>query len=100
MADVIAGQGREDTMSASDRQKLDLDYPCLWIYKIIGPNQDELQNAVHNILQKRQYRITLSRISPTARYISMNVELTVENDADRVAVYEALKTHRAVTMVL
>jgi len=83
-----------------NRQKLDLEYPCSWGYKVIGVDQEEMQRAVHEIIQDRPCRITLSGLSRTAKYISLNVELTVESESHRKSVYEALKAHRAVKVVL
>ncbi|PKN18845.1 MAG: DUF493 domain-containing protein [Deltaproteobacteria bacterium HGW-Deltaproteobacteria-6] len=82
------------------KQKLHLDYPCLWIYKIIGTDQNEMKSAVSEIIRDRQCRISLSRQSDTARYFSLNVELTVESEAHRTDLYEALKAHRAIKLVL
>jgi len=87
-------------MSGNNKQKLRLDYPCLWIYKIIGADQDEMKSAVCEIIQDRQCRISLSRQSETAKYISLNVELTVESESHRTALYEALKAHQAIKLVL
>lgn len=87
-------------MSENKKQKLRLDYPCSWVYKVIGMDQVEMTNAVCEIIQDRPCRISLSRQSETARYISLNVEITVESDFHRTAVHEALKAHRAVKLVL
>ena len=87
-------------MSEDKKQKLHLEYPCLWIYKVIGADQGELKSAVADIIQDRPCRISLSRQSETAKYISLNVELTVESESHRTALYEALKAHRAIKLVL
>jgi uncharacterized protein len=87
-------------MSENKKQKLHLAYPCLWIYKIIGADPDEMKNAVCEIIQDRPCRIFLSRQSETAKYISLNVELTVESESHRTDVYEALKAHQAIKLVL
>ncbi len=82
------------------RQKLKLKYPCLWIYKIFGTDQNQMRNAIDNIVQDRSCRISLSRESETGKYVSLNVELTVESESHRTAIYEALKAHHAVKLVL
>lgn len=87
-------------MSGDKKQKLHLEYPCLWTYKVIGADQDEMKGAVHEIIQDRSCKISLSRQSETAKYISLNVELTVESESHRTALYEALKAHRAIKLVL
>ncbi|MEE9910193.1 MAG: DUF493 domain-containing protein [Deltaproteobacteria bacterium] len=87
-------------MTENKKQKLQLKYPCLWIYKVIGDDQDKMQCAVDEIIRDRPCRISLSRQSETAKYISLNVELTVESESHRTALYEALKAHRAFKIVL
>ena len=87
-------------MSDDKKQKLHLEYPCSWIYKIIGADPDDLKSAVCEIIRDRQCRVTLSRQSETSKYICLNVELTVESESHRLDLYEALKAHRAIKLVL
>lgn len=87
-------------MPKNKKQRLHVKYPCLWVYKVIGVNQDEMQSAVYDIIRDRSCSISLSRQSETAKYISLNVEVTVESDSHRTTLYEALKTHRAFKVVL
>ncbi len=87
-------------MTDPKNKKLHLDYPCAWAYKIIGTDQNDMQTAVAEIIQDRLCRISVSRLSDTAKYISLNVELTVESESHRMALYEALKAHRAIKLVL
>jgi uncharacterized protein len=87
-------------MTDEKKQKLQLEYPCPWVYKIIGPDKDEVQNAVVEIIRNCKYKTSHSRSSETAKYYCLNVEVTVESESQRTAIYEALKAHRAVKMVL
>jgi len=82
------------------KHKLHLEYPCTWIYKIIGTDQDEMQSAVTEIIRDRPCKISFLRRSEKARYISLNVELTVESESHRMDLYHALKAHRAIKVVL
>jgi putative lipoic acid-binding regulatory protein len=87
-------------MPGEKKQKLQLEYPCSWVYKIIGPDKDEMQSAVEEIIRNGKYKISHARSSETAKYHCLNVELTLESESQRTALYEALKAHRAVKMVL
>ena len=87
-------------MTDEKNQKIQLEYPCPWVYKIIGPDKDEMQRAVAEIFRDSKYKITHSRSSGTAKYHCLNVEITVESDAQRTALYEALRNDRAVKMIL
>jgi hypothetical protein len=87
-------------MSDDDKKKVQLEYPCPWVYKIIGPDADEMQSAVAEIICDRTYKVSPSRSSEKAKYHCLNVELSVESESHRTALYEALKAHKAVKMVL
>ncbi|HCS78013.1 MAG TPA: hypothetical protein DIW05_10150, partial [Syntrophaceae bacterium] len=45
-------------MVNNKKQNLRLEYPCSWIYKVIGADQDEMQSAVHDIIRDRPCRIS------------------------------------------
>jgi uncharacterized protein len=87
-------------MPDDKKRKAQLEYPCAWIYKIIGPDVDEMRRAVAEIICDRACKISHSRSSETAKYHCLNVELSVESESHRTALYEALKAHRAIKMVL
>lgn len=87
-------------MTNDKKRKVQLEYPCPWVYKIIGPDAEELRRAVAEIILDRTYKISHSRSSETAKYHCLNVELSVESESHRTVLYEALKSHRAVKIVL
>jgi len=87
-------------MSVDKRNKADLHYPCLWVYKIIGTDQEAMKSAVSEIIQDRACTVNLSRSSENARYHCLNVEVMVESESHRQIIYESLKSHRAVKIVL
>lgn len=87
-------------MSDNSKHKLHLEYPCRWVYKIIGANQEQMQTAVAEIIQDRPCKVSFSRLSETARYISLNLELVVESESHRMELYNALKAHPAIKIVL
>lgn len=87
-------------MPDDEKRKVQLEYPCTWAYKIIGPDADEMQRAVSEIIRDRAYKVFPSRSSKTAKYHCLNVELSVESESHHTALYEALKAHQAVKLVL
>ena len=87
-------------MPDDKKRKVQLEYPCPWVYKIIGSDADEMRRAVAEIILDRTYKISRSRSSAQAKYHCLNVELSVESEFHRTTLYEALKAHRAVKMVL
>ncbi|HOE22632.1 MAG TPA: DUF493 domain-containing protein [Smithellaceae bacterium] len=95
----FSGKNRR-TMADPQKQKLRLDYPCSWTYKIIGRNPDDMQSAVHEVVRDRSCRVSLSRQSATAKYVCLHIELTVESESHRLDLYEKLKTHPAIDVIL
>lgn len=87
-------------MTNDKKRKVQLEYPCPWVYKIIGSDENEMRLAVAEIIRDRNYKISHSRSSDTAKYHCLNVELSIESDSHRTTLYEALKSHRAVKIVL
>ena len=68
-------------MERNKENNLQLKYPCTWIYKIIGVDQNDMKSAVLEVIQDRACVITLSRSSETAKYHCLNVEITVESES-------------------
>lgn len=87
-------------MNENKENKLQLRYPCPWIYKIIGTDPDEMKSAVGEIIRDRACSITLSRQSEKAKYICLDVEVMVESESHRQTIYEFLKSHRAIKIIL
>jgi putative lipoic acid-binding regulatory protein len=89
-----------ETMPDNEKKKVQLEYPCHWVYKIIGPNENQMRSAVAEIICDRTYKISLSHSSEKAKYQCLNIELSVESESHRMALYEALKTNPSIKVVL
>lgn len=81
-------------------QKLELDYPCTWCYKVVAYERAGIEIAALEIFSERTYSLNPSNSSKSGKYISMNLELLVHNEDERTYFYEALKAHPHVKMVL
>jgi putative lipoic acid-binding regulatory protein len=81
-------------------EKLELTYPCSWAYKLIAGEKKALEQAIHDVIQGREHKLTHSKNSKGGKYISMNLDLLVHNEDDRNFIYEALKAHQNIKMVL
>ena len=85
----------------NDREeKLELEYPCNWAYKLISSEKAALEKAIHDVIDQREHSLVHSNNSKSGKYISMNLELLVHNEDDRNFIYEALKAHSNIKMVL
>jgi putative lipoic acid-binding regulatory protein len=80
--------------------KLVLEYPCNWCYKIIASERAALEQAIRDVIDERGHKLTPSNASKTGKYVSMNLDLLVHNEDDRAFIYDALKRHQDIKMVL
>ena len=87
-------------MQKEKRRKVQLEYPCVWVYKIIGADADEMKLAVAEIIRDRAYKISHSRSSARDKYHCLNLELLVESESHRITLYEALKAHQSIKIIL
>ena len=81
-------------------EKLELTYPCSWSYKLIAGEKEALEKAIHDVILEREHKLTHSKNSKGGKYVSMNLDLLVHNEDDRNFIYEALKAHQNIKMVL
>jgi len=81
-------------------KKLVLEYPCSWSYKLIGHEKEAIQKAIHDVILQREHSLDHSNNSKTGKYVSMNLELVIQNEDERNFIYEALKAHQHIKMVL
>ncbi|QOY52041.1 HP0495 family protein [Candidatus Sulfurimonas baltica] len=81
-------------------EKLDLTYPCSWCYKLIAGEKEALEKAIHDVIEAREHKLTHSNNSKSGKYVSMNLDMLVHNEDDRNFIYEALKQHQNIKMVL
>jgi putative lipoic acid-binding regulatory protein len=80
--------------------KLELTYPCSWSYKLIGHEKEAIQKAIHDVIIEREHDLTHSNASKTGKYVSMNLDIVIQNEDERNFIYEALKAHQNIKMVL
>jgi len=78
----------------------ELSYPCRWRYQIIGLDETRLREAIARAVAGHAHSVTFARRSRTGKYCSLHLELTVTDEAQRNGIFEALRCHRDVSMVL
>ncbi len=88
-----------EILSAKE-EKLELIYPCSWSYKLIASEVEALKQAISDVINEREHKLTHSKNSKGGKYISMNLDMLVHNEDDRNFIYEALKAHQQIKMVL
>ena len=80
--------------------KPEIVYPCRWIYKLFGMNQEKMYEAVANILAGLDYMLTFSRSSRHKKYHCLNLDVMVSTEHERTEIYQALSSHQAFVLVL
>ena len=83
-----------------NKEKLKLDYPCSWVYKIVLLQEDNAKKIVKEVLEGRTHTLKASKTSKKGKFASFNLDLIVHNDDDRKYLYEILGKHDQIKMVL
>ena len=88
-------------LSSSEMQpRLKLSYPCEWPYVVIGRSEEELRDAIRQIVSHRTHTITFSHASLSGRYVSLKVLVVVHSDEDRIGIFQAFHEHPATNVVI
>jgi putative lipoic acid-binding regulatory protein len=82
------------------KQKVLIDYPCSWTYKLIGHEKEAIKKAIHDVILEREHDLTHSNASKGGKYVSMNLDLVITNEDERNFIFAALKAHQNIKMVL
>lgn len=81
-------------------EKPEIEYPCAWVYKVIGENTEVLQELIITACAPADVHIAHSHSSSGGKYHSLNATLEVDSEQMRLQIYELLKGHPAVKIVL
>jgi hypothetical protein len=81
-------------------QRPEIDYPCLWTYKVIGEDNSLLKELITAACSPSTVKITHSHTSSKGKYHSLNAELVVPDEQRRLEIYEQLQNNPAVKIVL
>ena len=82
------------------KKKAHFEYPCTWAYKVIGTDEETMRQAVREIIQDGACTIKPSNSSKTGKYHCLDIELVVCSEEHRIKIYEYLKNHSAIKIVL
>lgn len=77
-----------------------VEYPCRWIFKVIGADRDRVRQAIVEVVQECPCEIRYSRSSARGKYHSYSLEMTLYSDDQRLSIYESLMKHPAIRIVL
>ena len=80
--------------------KPEIEYPCTWVYKVIGEDCTLLKDIIVSACAPREVTISHSHTSSKGKYHSLNAELVVPDETIRLAIYQTLKENPAVKIIL
>jgi len=81
-------------------KRLEIEYPCTWVYKVIGHDCTFLKEIIISACAPEEVKISHSNTSSGGKYHSINAELIIKDEATRLAIYETLKNSPGVKFVL
>jgi len=82
------------------KEKLELDYPCNWEYKLVVLEHIDIKMTVKEVVLHREHKVKVSKVSSKGKYKSYSLELLVHNEDDRKEIYKMLGDHSNIKMVL
>ena len=82
------------------QRKPEINYPCTWEYKVIGEDQEAITGVIVEACAPVKPVITLSNISSSGKYYSLNATLMVENEETRLEIFVNIQKSSAVKMVI
>lgn len=82
------------------KEKLELDYPCSWSYKLVVKDKINIKKTVKDVVSEREHTVIESKTSAKGKFKSYTLELLVHNEDDRKTLFEILGEHNDIKMVL
>lgn len=80
--------------------KPEIHYPCRWQFRLIGEERAAIIQAVHAAVDSAACVVTEGNVSSGGRYLSINVEMTVNDEAERLRLYQQFASNPAIRVVL
>ncbi|MCY3004115.1 MAG: DUF493 domain-containing protein [Planctomycetota bacterium] len=83
-----------------DGRRPEIDYPCLWTYRIIGWDEPRIRAAVAELIGELEYKLVLARESSTGKYRTLQLEITVRDEEHRHSLFARIAKHPDVRFVI
>ena len=81
-------------------QKTKIDYPCQWSYRLIGNDEQLLRDAAASAVGNKKFVLSVSNRSSGGKYHSLNLEILVNDETERLNIFKRLKNDAAIKFVL
>ncbi|MDR2549372.1 MAG: DUF493 domain-containing protein [Desulfobulbus sp.] len=80
--------------------KPEIHYPCRWQFRLIGEERNAMVAAIGRVVDLAACAIADGNVSTGGRYLSVIVETTVDDEAERLRLYRQFADDPAVKVVL
>lgn len=82
------------------KEKLELDYPCSWEYKLVVLEDINIKKTVKEVIFEREHKVRESKVSSKGKYKSYTLEMLVHNEDDRKEIFKLLGEHSDIKMII
>ena len=79
---------------------LEIPYPCLWNYRIIGTEEEAMRALVADVAGDDSYRLVRSNRSHSGKYVALLLTLVVRDEEHRLGVFRHLADAETIRYVL
>ena len=83
----------------SEQDKPKIDYPLSWEYKLILQNKELLEVIINNVLGDKNYKVKPSKVSKKGKYTSFNLIIIVNDEEERLSIFDNFKNHKDISFV-
>lgn len=80
--------------------KPEIEYPCPWTYRIICTDEEALRAAVITIVGHLAHTLVHVQTSASGRYQTLQLDLVVRDEAQRLSIFETLARHPSVRFMV
>ena len=87
-------------MNGFCQKKPKIDYPCPWLFKVIGFDRQDIEQAIFEVIGDIPSTVTASKVSSSGKYHSVNLEIEVSSEKYRDHIYKSLSAHSSIKVVL
>ena len=81
-------------------RKPEILYPCIWSYQVIGVDEERLRDAVREVIGEAPYTLRPGHVSKGGKYRSLGLDTRVEDEPERLRIFDLLSKHPAIRFVL
>ncbi len=81
------------------KEKLKLNYPCPWVYKLVVLQDHDISKTLDDLISQ-DFKLKASKVSKKGKFKSYALELIVKSEKQRLELYELLKVHKDIKMTI